>query len=253
MEPLWLNNYNLLTLEEIDSTNTEALRLANAGAKDQLVIVAKKQTSARGQNAREWVSLDSNLHASILIQSDVNRKRLPELSFLMANAMHEAVTFCAKQQNISLNLSLKWPNDILIDDKKLAGILLESINIDNKNYVVIGFGVNVFESPIIPEKITTSLFDEGIILASPYEFLNVLMNQFDHLYKEWILDNNFSNTRKNWMKNAYNLNKLITIDDGTNRTSGIFKGIGIDGSVCLELSNGEICNFSSGELLVNKK
>lgn len=248
MTSVWLQDYNLINLEEIDSTNTEALRLANLNVNDKTVIVSKKQTSGRGQKSRDWVSLEGNLHASILLNVDIDRFRLPELSFIMSNTIYEVVEFFAKKNNLSLDLKLKWPNDVLVDEKKIAGILLESISLSGKNYVVIGFSVNLLKTPIIENRIVTSLIEEGLIILSSNEFLDELMNKFNFFYKEWLEDNNFSKTRDLWLTRAYNLNKPITIDNGVDVLSGMFRGIGQDGSLKIELSNGKIRAISSGEL-----
>ena len=248
-----LKNFNLLKLETVDSTNSEALRLASSGVSGNFVILSKGQTGGRGQKGRSWVSISGNLHASILLDSSVDPKRHPQFSFVIANAMYDSMAALAAKYKLSLNIGLKWPNDVLISGKKVAGILLESITFNNKNYVVAGFGVNVMEAPIFLDYPVTSLFDEGIELDNPDEFLNILMSNFEKLYTRWCVDNNFEKTRKDWMRRAYNLNKLITVDDGMRRISGIFRGINFDGMMQLELANGKFCNLVAGEVLTDKE
>ncbi|MDC0865026.1 biotin--[acetyl-CoA-carboxylase] ligase [Rickettsiaceae bacterium] len=254
MQFAWLKDYNLLTFETIDSTNSEALHLANSGTSGDFVISSRKQTAGRGKKGRAWVSLEGNLHASILLDSKVDPKRHPQLSFVIANAMYDSIVETIRSSNgrskvSSSDITLKWPNDVLIKGKKLCGILLESIKVRDKNYVVIGFGVNIKASPRDLDYSTTSLNEEGINIEIPDEFLNILMNRFDKLYKQWIIDDNFLSIRENWMKRAYNLNKVVTVDDGVRRVSGIFKEIDFDGAMRIQLASGQICSLSAGDVL----
>lgn len=246
----WLRNYNLITFEEIDSTNSQALRMASSGASGDFIILSKIQTGGRGTKGRYWNSVAGNLYASILLESKFSPKKNSQLPFLIANAVYEAVKYFANKQNLQLNMKLKWPNDVLIDDKKLAGILIESISIKEKHYVIIGVGVNILYAPKVDRK-TVSLKGIGIEINNPEDFLNILMSKFETLYQQWKLENNFARTRKDWMRRAYNLNKVITIDDGTRRISGIFKDIGLDGAMRLQLESGQYCNVVSGELVKN--
>jgi len=244
----WLGKYSLIAFEEIDSTNSEALRIASSGASGDFIVLSKIQTGGRGTKGRYWTSIAGNLHASILLENEFAPKKNAQLSFVIANAVYEAVNHLAKERNLKLNMKLKWPNDILIDGHKLAGILLESISIKNKKYVVIGFGVNTLHTPKIDKK-TISLNDIGIQINDPNEFLNILMSKFEKLYQQWKLENNFVRTRKDWLRRAYNLNKVITIDDGARRVSGIFKDIDLDGALRLQLASGQYCNIVAGELV----
>ncbi|GAB4168829.1 MAG: biotin--[acetyl-CoA-carboxylase] ligase [Rickettsiaceae bacterium] len=245
----WLKNYNLLIFETVDSTNSEALRLASAGAIGDFVITAAQQTGGRGSKGRSWTSIPGNLHTSVLLNTKAELKRYPQLSFVTANAVYETISTFTKGKNLTLNIGLKWPNDVLINGKKVAGILLESISFGEKKYVVVGIGVNVMESPSAVSFPATSLYDEGIILKHPDEFLCILISKFDRLYKQWLLDNSFARTRKNWLRRAYNLNKVITIDDNARRISGVFKEIDFNGSLQLQLASGQFCNFTTGIVL----
>ena len=127
--------------------------------------------------------------------------------------------------------------------------MLESISLLNKNYVVIGMGINIIEAPSNVSFPSTSLYDEGIILESYDELLDLVMNKFDIHYKRWVEDNNFNRTRKDWMRRAYNINRVITIDDGNRRLSGIFKEIDLDGSLRIQLASGQLYNLNAGDML----
>ncbi len=245
----WLKNYNLLMFKTIDSTNSEALRLASSGAIGDFVIVSDFQTGGRGSKGRFWKSIAGNLHASILLNNCVDFKRHPQLSFVIANAVFASLAKLAQEKKINLNIQLKWPNDILINGKKVGGILLESISLLDTNYVAIGIGINILEAPSKVAFPATSLYDEGLILESADELLDLVMDKFNKLYKRWIVDNNFIKTRKDWLRRAYNINKVITIDDGNRRLSGIFKEIDLDGSMRIQLASGQLYNLAAGDVL----
>lgn len=244
----WLQSYSLIIFEEIDSTNSEALRLENSGAIGDFVILSKIQTGGRGTKGSYWHSLAGNLHTSILLQTKFDIKKNSQLPFLVANAVFEAINHFSKQAGIKLNMKLKWPNDVLIDSKKVAGILLESVSLKGKNYVIIGVGVNIEKAPDINKNVTC-IKDWGIEVTSPDTFLNILMDKFNTLYEQWKSDNNFIKTRKDWMRRAYNLNQVIIVDDGSKRISGVFKGIGSGGAMRIQLASGQYCNIATGEFL----
>jgi BirA family biotin operon repressor/biotin-[acetyl-CoA-carboxylase] ligase len=246
----WLKNYNLLIFDQIDSTNNEALRLAKTNIVGNFVIIARTQTAGKGQKSRSWASVSGNLHASILLQTDLPANRLKELSFLTAVALHKTITAYINKLKISnIDIKLKWPNDILIEGKKLAGILLESTRFNNKNYVIIGVGVNTHFLPEIKNVPVTSLLNEGIVIRHSDDFLSAFMLKFETYYNKWLVENSFASIKKEWLKNAYYLNKNVTLNDGIQKISGIFKGIDEDGGICIKIEkNGQIHSFSSGDI-----
>lgn len=252
MQSNWHENYSILEFETLDSTNSEALRLASSGSRGSFLIKSQEQTGGRGKIGRKWISITENLHASILLESMALPKNNPQLSFVIANAMYESISELAIKHKLSMKIELKWPNDVLINGKKVAGILLESISFENKTNVVIGFGVNVSKAPSSLGRPVTSLLDEGINLENSDAFLEILMNNFDKLYNKWCADKNFISTRKNWMQHAYYLNKIITIDDGVRSISGTFKEVDLDGGLCLQLEDGKICTLYAGEIIIDE-
>lgn len=245
----WLKQFDLLIFDRIDSTNDEAIRLLKAGVRGNFVIIAREQNKGKGQKGKSWQSINGNLHASILIKSDLSFDRLKELSFLTAVAIHDAILECISDLKApTANINLKWPNDILIGNKKVAGILLEAIKVDNKNYLVIGIGANTHFVPKIEGVEVTSLLNEGVILRNSDDFLSKIMDNFQFYYDKWQTKGDFSVIRDAWLKSAYNLNKSITLNNGVQLISGVFKGIDQEGAICVELSNGQQQCFSSGEV-----
>jgi BirA family biotin operon repressor/biotin-[acetyl-CoA-carboxylase] ligase len=134
----------LVVLDEIDSTNEEAKRRASAGERGSLWIVARRQTKGRGRLGRQWSSLEGNLHASLLLGDIGPASIAPQLGFVAGVATISALIDATGAAG---RLALKWPNDILLDGGKLAGILLESAPAASGFACVIGVGVNCATSP----------------------------------------------------------------------------------------------------------
>lgn len=242
-----LINYNLLHFESMDSTNAEAIRLAKSGITGNLLIVAVEQTSGRGQRGRHWVSLKGNLHLSIMLESDKNLKQLSQLTFLTANVLADTIeSFCTTPE---AKIELKWPNDVLVNGKKVAGILLESIKVDNNQYVIIGIGVNIKHAPIIENRLVASLKEVIEYNGNAEELMDRLVKHFDRCYLEWERDQDFSKIRTKWLTRAHDMNKIVTIDNGEGRISGLFRGIDEEGSIIIELASGQISKLNYGEIV----
>lgn len=246
---LWPKDYKLLIFDKIDSTNDEALRLAKSRVNGNFVIIAKDQTKGRGTKGKSWESIIGNLHMSILLQSLVSIDRIKELSFLTAIVVREAILECIdKFKAPKVDIKLKWPNDVLIDGKKVSGILLESTNIQGINYAIIGVGVNTYFVPSTRSISATSLLSEGVVFKNPDSFLNIFMNQFQFHYFKWKKAGSFDSIRRWWLECAYKLNSSIIVDNGEEKIFGIFKGVDNQGGICVELINGELCSYSSGQV-----
>ena len=121
--------------EVLGSTNAEALRLAGQGERGPLWVTAARQTAGRGRRGRRWVSEPGNLYASLLITDAAPSPHLPELCFVVALAVRDAI--CSVASTLAPVLKLKWPNDLLLDGAKIVGILIEAERIGNTTATVI--------------------------------------------------------------------------------------------------------------------
>src|SRR5262245_45170785 len=135
--------HRLVSFGSIGSTNAEALTRARAGESGPLWIAARAQTAGRGRRDRGWETAEGNLAASLLMTTSVPLSKAATLGFVAAVALDEALQLCAP----GLAVALKWPNDVLAQGMKLAGILLESEERGGKLAVVVGIGVNVVSAP----------------------------------------------------------------------------------------------------------
>jgi BirA family biotin operon repressor/biotin-[acetyl-CoA-carboxylase] ligase len=148
----------LIAYETVTSTNAEALAHARAGAAGPLWVTARAQTAGRGRRGRAWVSAPGNLFATLLLTDPAPPERAAQLSFVAALATHDAIAALAPA--IVARLALKWPNDVLLDGRKLAGILIEAEG-TRPLIVAVGIGVNCRHHPHDTELAATDLAAAG--------------------------------------------------------------------------------------------
>lgn len=232
--------------ETLDSTNEEGLRLIRKGqGQDGLWIVAETQTKGRGRLGRAWVSEKGNLFATHLIRLKIPMNHASELSFVAALAVFHAINDVLKGR---VTLSFKWPNDVLLDRKKVAGILVESES-GPENWVVIGFGINIENVPknvswpatFLQEKINKKINKNILLEKLSKAWGTALLN----LYQE----NGFAMTRKLWLMSAEGLGQHMRVRVGDEELCGVFEGLGARGELVLKLPNGAKKAIISGEIL----
>jgi BirA family biotin operon repressor/biotin-[acetyl-CoA-carboxylase] ligase len=233
----------LIICDTIGSTNAEALRLARDGERGPLWITAKRQTAGRGRRGRTWVSELGNLYGSLLLTNPSPPDRYPELSFVAALALHDAVT--ARIAGLSSRVSLKWPNDLLIDRNKFAGILVEG---EGAN-VVIGVGVNCAHHPDGTDYPATDLATAGV-RTTPETLFAPLTAAMATRLNQWHRGANFSAIRADWLARVGGLGKPIRvkISDGE-LTTGIFEDIDDAGRLVLRSANGTMQALTAGDVM----
>src|SRR6266853_2881802 len=145
--------------EVLGSTNAEALQLARQGEHGPLWITADRQTAGRGRRGRAWISPPGNLHASLLLTQPAAAEHWPQLSFVAALAIHDAVVAVA--DHLKPLLAIKWPNDVLLAGAKFAGILIEGEGKEEEGAVAIGIGVNCAAHPAGTDYPATDLAAAG--------------------------------------------------------------------------------------------
>src|SRR5215216_2034234 len=139
-------NITVLTYDSLVSTNTEALKQARQGADEGLCIVARQQTAGRGRRGRKWISdKDAGLYFSIVLRPKIETKYLTLITLTAGIAVHDTL------QELDLKPDIKWVNDILIDEKKISGILAETTDTNEGLAVIVGIGINLKTSNLPPE------------------------------------------------------------------------------------------------------
>ena len=233
---------------ELESTNDLAFSLAeNNQIFANEIIVAGKQNKGRGRLNRNWESPIGNLYFSLILQPKIAVEKISQISFIAVCALQIAVEKIFKQQKIVANVQNKWPNDLLIDQKKVAGILLESkISSEDCEFVILGIGLNINSSPdgtIFPATNIKNFLCE----ISPSKMLEFFLEEFEILYENW-LNFGFKNIRNLWHKNAYNLNSQIRINLGNSYAEGIFQEIDEEGNLIIKNHNNETKKITFGDV-----
>lgn len=243
-------HFNIVRVVETESTNTEAKILGYSGATTGTVVVAERQTAGRGRQGRNWLSGEGNLLFSILLKPDCSPSEAAELGFVIAVSMRRAILELEPQIG---KISFKWPNDILLNGKKVCGILLESdLKANRVENMVAGIGVNVGSYPeggVDYE--ATSLNNESGKNMDLKKFLQQFLDFFAADYEAWKKDG-FGTYHKLWNTNAEGLGKTISVKTEGGEISGVFRGILDSGSLVLELEKGDLKYINTGDVYFNR-
>jgi len=232
----------LIAHDTLGSTNAEALALARAGERGPLWVAAARQTAGRGRRGNVWTSEPGNLYASLLLTDTVPAGRAPELCFVAALALHDAVSALAP----ALKLQLKWPNDLLIDAAKFAGILIEAESVQGKPpAVAIGIGVNCAHHPRDVPYPATDLAARGI-LVTPDALLERLSAAMQARLDQW--EAGFAATRADWLARAAGLGGDIVVRLPDRELAGTFETLDRMGRLMLRLPAGTLEAITVGEV-----
>lgn len=231
-------------LDETASTNSEVRERAEAGERGPLWIATRRQTAGRGRRGRSWSGLDGNLFTTGLYTLADDPQRAAQLSFIAALAVGD---LCDQAGAEFSNTRLKWPNDVLISGRKLAGILLESGKAPGGGlWLAVGIGVNLMASPQDVERPATSLAEIGVPLDRE-RALEILSAAFDRYFAVWFREG-FGPIRDRWLVRAYGLGDRCQARLNDETVTGIFADLGPDGSLRLDLARGERRFISAGEV-----
>jgi len=224
--------WRLAAFDEIGSTNDEAKRLAAGGVAEGQVVWAKRQSAGRGREDRSWDSADGNLFCSILLRPG---GPVPELSFAAGIAAAEAL--------FDGGVSLKWPNDVLLNGRKVAGILLEG----SADWMVIGIGINLVSHPEGTPFPATSLQAETGRIEQPAAILENLCMRLASWYRLW-KGNGFAPVREAWLGYAHPPGTELIARTPTSTTKGRFKDLDEDGTLILETPDGRLHRVAAGDV-----
>jgi BirA family biotin operon repressor/biotin-[acetyl-CoA-carboxylase] ligase len=223
--------YALNHLDQTDSTNAEAMRIALKGERGPRWVLADRQTVGRGRDGRGWTSLEGNLHASLLFSPKCSVQHAAGLALVAGVATIDAIR--AAQPGSSLNgLRLKWPNDILIEGAKVGGILIESSSQGDRLAVVIGVGINLASAPSDLARHATSLSAHGIVLSTQ-EALCLLANAMDTWLNVWEEGAGFDRIRTAWLERAGPLGEPLRVHGAAGEIAGAFAGVDDDGALLI--------------------
>jgi BirA family biotin operon repressor/biotin-[acetyl-CoA-carboxylase] ligase len=233
---IWPEGYDRLLFGEVDSTMAEARRIAD-GLSRPTWIFARRQTAARGRRGRVWANPPGNFAATLVMRPGGGPATAALRSFLAANAVFEALAMHADRTA----LALKWPNDVLLNGGKVAGILLESTGTAGTvDWLSIGIGVNLIHSPqgIADSGFPpVSLLEETGSRVDALDFLHVIADCY--ATQEAIFDRlGFQQIRESWLENAAKLGEVITARTGRDEITGRFETVDEAGQLVLATSRG---------------
>ena len=244
----------ILSFEHLDSTNSEAQRQLEAGAKLPLWIITKEQSSGRGRRGREWVSETGNLFCSGLYPLSETPAHDAQKSFVVALAIYDALA----EYVVPELLSIKWPNDVLLDGKKVSGILLERFPTKTgEGGLCIGVGINLLSRPksvtdqdtacVIDYIAEELLNDPEPILEMPEPVMAILAAK----YSQWSQRHDaegFAPIRETWLKRAERMGEQITVSLANERFTGYAEDLGLDGALIVRTGSGEIRRIHAGDI-----
>lgn len=238
----------IISLDEADSTNLQACRLGDEGADDGLVVIADRQSSGKGRMGRQWESPGGvNLYASILLRPPVLPFEAPKLTFLSAVAVCRAIKNCT-----GLQPTVKWPNDILLNGAKVAGLLNEmSSETDQVHYVVLGIGVNLnMRAEQFPDDLrypATSLAIACGKAVSRLAFTRSLLQELDVLYQLY-LEEGSAPIFTAWAELCELTGKRVQVDCNNLLIEGTMVGLADDGALLVRTSAGKIESIYAGDV-----
>lgn len=248
----WLGRSCYTVSETTTSTNHEARRLGEHGGPHGAVVVADTQTDGRGRHQRAWISPKGvGLYVSVLLRPHLPLEQAPLIGIAAAVAAASAIETTTPQ----LDPRIKWPNDILIDEGKVAGILAESHTLpDGSFFIIVGLGINVNtpqeQLPPRPRFPASSLLQASGHTISRTKLLAQWLTDLEPLVTS-IEAQQPTHVLHAWQQRAYRINQPVCLETAGQRHQGKLKGIASDGALQLEAPDGTIHHILSGDLLPN--
>lgn len=243
--PILPPDFDLVALESVDSTNAEAIRRAETGAPGGTLIWARTQTAGRGRRGRAWTSPPGNLYATLLLRPDSVPGVAGQLGFVAGLALRQAIVETMPGAG---GTELKWPNDLVFEGRKLAGILLESriSNGRKLDWLAIGTGVNVASHPEDAERPATSLAAIGAPPTVP-----ALLSAYGRAVAEWLprwRDEGFAPVRSAWLRHAAGRELVLQARLSDEVVEGRFADLDETGALVMELPDGATRRILAGEV-----
>lgn len=242
--------YRINSFETLGSTNNEAMARAQQGDRGKLWIVAARQTGGRGRQGRAWESPPGNVYASLLLIDPVAQSVAPQLGFVAGVALATAIARAAPS---AAGITLKWPNDLVRDGAKLAGILVEGMRCPNGRFAcVLGFGVNRMSHPADLPYAAIDLFSIAGDCPSVDAVVSALSVSLHEALELWDRGRRFEAIRATWLDHAHPRGAPMTVAAGNRRVSGRFDTIDGQGRLILNTDDGPV-TVDAGDVFLMKQ
>lgn len=238
-------NFSVLRFDEIDSTNTEAVRQARLGA-ERLCIIARQQTAGRGRQGRRWTSpKDAGLYLSIVLRPKIEPRYVPLITLASAIAVHDVI------EAFGLAADIKWPNDVLINDKKVSGILSEAVETDRGLAVIVGIGINV-KPDSFPSDLShsaTSIESETGKAVEFFELESSLLEHFSHWNDILCGTDGPEAVVKEWSgRSSFATSKEVKVTLASETITGVTDGLEQNGALRVRKTDGETIFVQAGDV-----
>ena len=227
-----MTNFNLNILQTCSSTNDIAIKNAKKGLPEGSSYLSYLQTNGRGRNNNKWESMMGNLFLSTILRPSINKVKWHQLSLIIGLSILETLINLGIDKS---KIELKWPNDVLVQKNKISGVLLESFD----NFVVAGIGLNILKTPQNETKWnSTKLYDHT---NKDFSLKYIAKELLKIIFKNYYIweDKGFNFFQKKLNKSIYNINNKIVIklNSQSSDISGIFLGLGDNGSLKIKVGN----------------
>lgn len=245
-----VQGYRHLQFDALESTNTFLIEQALAGEPGNLWVTSGIQTVGKGSRGRSWTSEPGNLYASLLLIDPAPKSHLAELTFVASLAGRDAVLEACREVREGLvpEVQLKWPNDLMLNGAKCAGILLEGGDLQGLSYVVIGNGINCATCPSDTLHAATTLEREGFAIE-PQMLFSHLSAAFAKRIKQWDRGEGFAEIRADWLQHVYGLNQQVAVMvPGKGTLKGRFASIDDNGYMLLDQADGTRQRISTADI-----
>lgn len=237
----------LLTFDTIDSTNTEALKQARRGAGEGLCIVARQQTAGRGRHGRVWVSdKDAGLYFSIVLRPKLEVRYLPLVTLMAGVAVHDSLA------EFGIDADIKWVNDLLVNERKICGILAETTETNVGIAVIVGIGINLRSSNFPPEiaESATSIKDESSRNVTFEELAESLTKYLDYFYDILNSDGGPAAIIDEWRtRSTYFSGKPVRVVLEDQTVHGVTDGLEPNGALRIKQSDGSLTIVQAGDVV----
>ena len=243
---------NLYVFDEVKSTNTVAKFLAMNGAENGTVVISEKQTDAKGRSGKAWASPIGGIWLSLIVKPNVDYSKLPMITIGTGVAVAKAI-----ERTGITSAEIKWPNDIIIHDKKVCGILTEAVTTFNTiDSVIIGVGIDAnIDIEDFPEELqdgTTTLADELGRKEDENVLIRLFLEEFEKI-AETFNEGDYESILKDWRKRSYSVGKIVEVREPFNKNFDAYVvGIGREGALIVEKIDGTLEKVISGECIIKK-
>lgn len=238
----------IIYYEAIDSTNNEAKKKAREGASEGTLIIADQQTAGKGRLGRSWISPSGEgIWMSLILRPHILPNQASQLTLIAGLGMCEAI-----ERVTGLKAQIKWPNDVVVNSKKICGILTEmSAQVEQIEYVVVGIGVNVNLSSI-PEELpyASSLAIEGGKEYSRKKIIATFLEIFEVDYTQYVKSLNLNFIKERYEQSCITLHRQVKLITKENECIAKALGINEEGALMAQMQDGSIQTVSSGEVSV---